>query len=162
MAQFVKKSACNEGDWGLIPELGRSSGEGKVYSLQYFGLENSLDCIVNGVGVAKSRIWLSDFHFQELEEILEIITALLYKLREGRLPLEKKLPDFLMFEGRKGWNLWSLIPRVFCPWRQQLNTVLISKREQEKKRCRKKKKDLLFIKLCQFLLICERVGKPRW
>ena len=102
MTQLVKKSACNEGDRGSIPELGRSSGEGKVYSLQYFGLENSLDCIVNGVGVAKSRTGLSDFHFQELEEILEIITALFYKLREGRLPVEKKLPDFLMFEGRKG------------------------------------------------------------
>ena len=124
-----KKSACNEGDRGLIPELGRSSGEGNVYPLQDFGLENSLDHIVHGVGVTKSRTWLSDFHFQELEEILEIITALLYKLREGRLPVEKKLPDCLMFEGRKGWNPWSLIPRVFCPWRQQLNTVLISKRE---------------------------------
>lgn len=33
--------------------------------------------------------------------------------------------------------------------------------EKKKKRCRKKKKDLLFIKLCQFLLICERVEKPR-
>ena len=43
--------------------LGRSPGEGKGYPLQYSGLENSMDCIVNGV--AKNQIRLSDFHFQE-------------------------------------------------------------------------------------------------
>ena len=36
-----KESACNEGDLGLIPGLGRSPGEGKGYPLQYSGLENS-------------------------------------------------------------------------------------------------------------------------
>ena len=30
-----KKSACNAGDLGLIPGLGRSLGEGKGYPLQY-------------------------------------------------------------------------------------------------------------------------------
>ena len=40
-----KESACNAGDLGLIPGLGRSPGEGKVYLLQYSGLENSMDCI---------------------------------------------------------------------------------------------------------------------
>ena len=30
-----KESACNEGDPGLIPGLGRSSGEGIGYPLQY-------------------------------------------------------------------------------------------------------------------------------
>ena len=39
-----KESACNEGDLGSIPELGRSCGEGKGYPLQYSGLENSMDC----------------------------------------------------------------------------------------------------------------------
>ena len=39
----------NAGDLGLIPGLGRSSGEGKGYPLQYSGLENSMDCIVHGV-----------------------------------------------------------------------------------------------------------------
>ena len=56
-----KESARNAGDLGSIPELGRSSGEGNGYLLQYSGLENSMDCIVHGV--AKSRTWLSDFHF---------------------------------------------------------------------------------------------------
>ena len=30
-----KESTCNAGDPGLIPGLGRSAGEGKVYPLQY-------------------------------------------------------------------------------------------------------------------------------
>ena len=55
-----KESACNAGDLGLIPGLGRSPGEGKGYPLQYSGLENSMDCIVHWV--AKSRTRLSDFH----------------------------------------------------------------------------------------------------
>ena len=38
-----KESACNAGDLGLIPGLGRSPGEGKGYPLQYSGLENSMD-----------------------------------------------------------------------------------------------------------------------
>ena len=39
-----KESACNVGDLGLIPGLGRSPGEGKGYPIQYSGLENSTDC----------------------------------------------------------------------------------------------------------------------
>ena len=61
MAQLVKKSSCNVGDLGLIPGLGRLPGEGKVYPLQYSGLENSVNCI--GHGVAKSQTQLSDFQF---------------------------------------------------------------------------------------------------
>ena len=56
-----KESACNAGDLGSIPGLGRSPGGGKGYPLQYSGLENSMDCIVHKV--AKSWTWLSDFHF---------------------------------------------------------------------------------------------------
>ena len=60
VAQLVKKSTCNARGLGLIPGLGRSPGEGKCYPLQYSGLENSLDCIVDGV--AKSQTRLSNFH----------------------------------------------------------------------------------------------------
>ena len=56
-----KESACNAGDLGLIPELGRSPGEEKGYPLQYSGLENSMDYIVHGV--PKSQIQLSNFHY---------------------------------------------------------------------------------------------------
>ena len=48
-----KEPTCNAGDPGLIPGLGRSTGEGNGYPLQDSGLENSMDCIVHGV--AKSR-----------------------------------------------------------------------------------------------------------
>ena len=46
-----EESACNEGDLGSIPGLGRSPGEGKGYPLQYSGLENSMDYIYNPRGV---------------------------------------------------------------------------------------------------------------
>ena len=57
----VRESACNVGNLGLIPALGRSPGEGNSYPLQYSGLENSTDYIIHGV--AKSRTPLSNFHF---------------------------------------------------------------------------------------------------
>ena len=53
-----KESAYNVGDLGLIPGLGRSPGKEKGYSLQYAGLENSMDCIVHGV--TKSQTQLSN------------------------------------------------------------------------------------------------------
>ena len=56
-----EESACNVGDLGSIPGLGRSPGEGNGYLLQYSGLENAMDCIVHGV--TKSGTWLSSFHF---------------------------------------------------------------------------------------------------
>ena len=49
-----KESACNAGDLGLIPGLGRSPGEGKGYPIQYSGLENSM--VYTAHGVAKSQI----------------------------------------------------------------------------------------------------------
>ena len=55
-----KESACNAGDLGSIPGLGRSPGEGKGYPLQYSGLENSMDYIVHAV--TKSWTRLNDFH----------------------------------------------------------------------------------------------------
>ena len=39
----VKVSACNAGDLGSIPRLGRSSGEGNGNPLQYSCLENPMD-----------------------------------------------------------------------------------------------------------------------
>ena len=38
-----KESACNAGDPGSIPGLGRSPGEGNGYLLQYSCLEKSID-----------------------------------------------------------------------------------------------------------------------
>ena len=62
MAQLVKNCPVNVGALGLIPGLGRSSGEGKGYPLQYSGLKNSMDSIIVH-GVTKSQTGLNDFHF---------------------------------------------------------------------------------------------------
>ena len=60
----VKASACNAGELGSIPGLGRSPGEGNGYPIQYSCLENPMDrgawwAILHGV--AKSQTRLSDF-----------------------------------------------------------------------------------------------------
>ena len=59
-----KESACNVGDLGLIPGLGRSPGEGNSYPPQYSGLENTMDYIV--LVVTKSQMRLS-LHFTCIE-----------------------------------------------------------------------------------------------
>ena len=40
---LVKNQPANAGDTGWIPGLGRSSGEGNGYPLQYSCLENSME-----------------------------------------------------------------------------------------------------------------------
>ena len=62
----VKASACNEGNLGSVPGLGRSPGEGNGNPLQYSCLENPMDggnwwATVHRV--AKSQTRLSDFTF---------------------------------------------------------------------------------------------------
>ena len=59
-----KESACNVGDPGLIPGLGRSPGEGNGYPLQYSGPENSMGYTVHGV--AKNWTRLKDFNFSHV------------------------------------------------------------------------------------------------
>ena len=68
----VKESACNAGDLGLIPGLGRSPGEGEIYPLQYFGLENS-------VGLQRVRTRLSDFHFHAIINVLWVTCIYSFK-----------------------------------------------------------------------------------
>ena len=64
-----KESTCNAGDWGSIPGLGRSPGEGNGYPLQHSWLGNPLDreawwATVHGV--TKNQTQLSDCHFHFL------------------------------------------------------------------------------------------------
>ena len=47
-----KESACDAGDPASVPGLGRSSGEGNGYPLQYSYLENSMD----------RRMWCATAH----------------------------------------------------------------------------------------------------
>ena len=58
---MLKNLPADVGDAGSVPGLGRSPGERKGYPLQHSGLENSMGCIVHGVGKSQTR--LSDFHF---------------------------------------------------------------------------------------------------
>ena len=58
-----KESACNARDTGLIPELGRSPGEGNGYPLQYSYPENPMDrgpWRATDHGVTKIQEWLSN------------------------------------------------------------------------------------------------------
>ena len=55
-----KESACNAGDQGSIPELGRSPGEGNGNPLQYSCVENPMDggawwAVVHGVAKELDR-----------------------------------------------------------------------------------------------------------
>ena len=59
-----KESACNAGDLGSIPALGRPPREGNGYQLQHSCLENPMDrgaLWATVHGVATSRTQLSDF-----------------------------------------------------------------------------------------------------
>ena len=69
------------GDLGLIPGLGRSLGEGKGYSLQYSGLENSTDSIVHGV--TKSWTQLSNFHFHFAPRAQLVISGAILTVSTG-------------------------------------------------------------------------------
>ena len=79
-----KVSACNAGDLGLIPGLGRLTGEGNGNPLQYSCLENPTDggalwAIVHGV--AKCWTQLSDFSsVQTMEEVAIHLTIELPEL----------------------------------------------------------------------------------
>ena len=51
----------------MIPGLGRFSGEGKDYPLQYSGLENPMDCIVHEV--TKNGTQLSDSQEMQVQSL---------------------------------------------------------------------------------------------
>jgi len=56
-----KEFACNAGDLGMIPGLGRSPEEEKGCPLQYSGLENSMDYVVHGVAKSWTQLSTSTF-----------------------------------------------------------------------------------------------------
>ena len=67
VAQMVKESASSVGDTGLMPGLGKSSGEGNGNPLQCTCQENSMDTgawWATVHGVAKSQTLLSDYTFK--------------------------------------------------------------------------------------------------
>ena len=81
-----KESACNAGDLGLIPGLGRVPVEGKSYPLQCSGLENFMDYIVT-----KSWTRLSNFYFH-FSRIRESLICLLKPELRWRLKGQTEIP----------------------------------------------------------------------
>ena len=114
-----EESACNAGDLGSIPGLGRFPGEGKGYPLQYACLENSM----NGGAwqatvhrVSKSWIWLSNFHFHFLFSIRRESTEdhrLIKKKINGYVVLILNWGNKIGFESKLCWHPLSFLPKFF-------------------------------------------------
>ena len=51
-----KESACNAGDPGSIPGLGRSAGEGMGYPLQYFGASLVAQLVKNLLAMRETSV----------------------------------------------------------------------------------------------------------
>ena len=66
-----KEFACNAGDPGSIPGLGRSAGEGIGYPFQYSGLENFMDCVIHGVAESDTTERLS--HINKNDNVHHLI-----------------------------------------------------------------------------------------
>ena len=101
-----KESACNAGDPGSIPELGRSCGEGNGYSLQYSGLENSMGSLYSPWGhkEADTTEQLS-LHFTSLlqeglnwKKIIIFLAQHTTELRERRVEFQQKARGVFKFE----------------------------------------------------------------
>ena len=102
-----KESACNAGDLGSIPGLGRSPREGKGYPLQHSGLKNTIDCIVHGV--AKSQTWLSDW--SDLIPSRPLSRGLPWWLRRWSVCLQCGRPGFNPWFGKILWRRkWQSTP----------------------------------------------------
>ena len=98
------ESACNAGDLGSIPGLGRSPGEGKGYPRQHSCLKNPMDggnWRATVYGVTQTR--LSDFHF---------ITLSLIFWRWNIMPL--KLKSFPQKKAGFIYLEWQLLSVIIC------------------------------------------------
>ena len=94
-----KEFACNTGDLGSIPGLGRSSRERKDYPLQYSGLGNSMVCIVHRV--AKSWIQLSGFHFN-----FHMYSHIFFNHHLKMFLLRQTFPLCCLLKCSKFWHMW--------------------------------------------------------
>ena len=74
-----KEFACNVGDLGLIPGLGRSPGGGYVKSLQYSCLEKPMDrgvwwAIVHGITKSDMAERLTDTHIYSINLLVQLLS----------------------------------------------------------------------------------------
>ena len=122
-----KESACNVGDLGSIPGLGRSPGEAKGYpfSFWYSGLEITMDSMSHGV--TKSRTRLRDFHLNML--MMNIRNTLYLGLPKNRdMCYQKIIHIILQFlqhainqEEKKGVKIRKIEKLSYFPSTQILN-----------------------------------------
>ena len=68
----------------FFPGLGRSSGEGKSYPLQYSGLENFIDCIVHGVAALDTTEQLSLHFVIKSRRVLKLVLSKLVFINTKR------------------------------------------------------------------------------
>ena len=76
-----KESACNAGDPGLIPGLGRSTGEGMGYPLQYSGASLVAQLVKNPP--TRWETWVQSLSW---EDPLEKVTATHSSILVWRIP----------------------------------------------------------------------------
>ena len=131
-----KESACNAEDPSLIPGLGRSIGEGKVYPLQYSGVENSTDCIVHGVTKSWTRTERLSLHL--LRYIHLLCSSFIYQLTfNHRFPLNSEnifcVFDTVIFKKLRVQQGPDSKPEIISmPFTKQQNaTALLSLEESE-------------------------------
>ena len=141
-----KESACNAGDLGLIPGLGRSPGEGKGYPLQYSGLENSMNCIVHGIAESWTRITTDGDCSYEIKRRLflgrKVMTNLdsILKSRDITLPTKVCLVKAMVFPvamyGCESWTVKKAEHRridafeLWC-WRRLLRVPWTARRSNQ-------------------------------
>ena len=103
-----KESACNTGDLGLIPGLGRFPREEKGYPLQCSGLENSMDHIVHWGSQKVGHDWenfiLHSSHIHVNRHFILYSLVIIWKTCTG-----KSIPSLLF-----PCNIWK-IKIVFQP-----------------------------------------------
>ena len=138
----VKASACNAGDLGWIPGLGRSPGEGNGNPLQYSCLENPMDwgawwATVHRV--SKSWIRLSDFIFTFLLFRRKAMTNLdsILKSKDITLPTLVKAMAFPVVMYRcESWTIkqaecWRIKAFELWCWRRLLRVPLKTRRSYQ-------------------------------
>ena len=109
-----KESACNVGDLDPIPRLERSPGEGKGYTLQYSGLENSrqwgckeLDT-TERLSLSASLSFFLVAEWPPRHQTLYLFNFTIQRKRKGHLSLEN-YPLFLSQWLEKGeWDYSDL------------------------------------------------------
>ena len=111
LAQTIE-SACNVGDLGLIPGLGRSPGEGNGNLLQYSCPGNPMDggawqAAVHGI--IKSWTWLSNWKIYTVSDIQSEITGQAKSQAKNTTHNEKSLFSDLMKYDKSPYSLTYLI-----------------------------------------------------